>query len=31
LVGGRPNVVVGIAGRTRVRMADEDGTVSTAM
>ena len=29
LVGGRPNVVIGIAG-TRVRMADEDGTVSTA-
>jgi len=29
LVDGRPNVVIGIAG-TRVRMADEDGTVSTA-
>ena len=29
LAGGRPNVVIGIA-RTRVRMADEDGTVSTA-
>jgi hypothetical protein len=29
LAGGRPNVVIGIAG-TRVRMADEDGTVSTA-
>ena len=29
LAGGRPAVVVGIAG-TRVRMADEEGTVSTA-
>lgn len=29
LVGGRPNVVIGIAG-ARVRMADEDGTVRTA-
>jgi putative transposase len=29
LVGGRPNVVIGIAG-TRVRMAGEDGMVSTA-
>ena len=29
LAGGRPNVVIGIAG-TRVRMADEDGAVSTA-
>jgi transposase InsO family protein len=29
LVDGKPNVVIGIAG-TRVRMADEDGTVSTA-
>jgi transposase InsO family protein len=29
LVAGRPTVVVGIAG-TRVRMADEEGTVSTA-
>ena len=29
LAGGRPVVVIGIAG-TRVRMAAEDGTVSTA-
>ncbi len=29
VAGGRPNVVIGIAG-TRVRLADEDGTVSTA-
>jgi transposase InsO family protein len=29
LAGGRPGVVIGIAG-TRVRMADEDGTVTTA-
>ena len=29
LAGGRPNVVISVAG-TRVRMADEDGTVTTA-